>query len=346
MKIHVIFTGGTIGSQARPTTAALDVAEAAIPLLFSLFRKERANSHVEFSSTSLFSVLSENISLPSWEQLYNKVQELSQNDYDGIIITCGTDTLAYTSAFMAFMLDAALPVLMVSSDYPLGDVRANGVRNFIAAVDFIANVRCRGVFVPFGKMTAGKTTIHLGSRLQQALPFTHTFSSAGDVAFGQMDGYGNFQRLENKRNPTPEQLSIRPLTVPKFPSEKNILYLKAYPTMNYTILDFKEKPDAILHELFHSGTACVNPVYERHSIIPFVKRCLAQGIDLYAAPFEQGHLLYSTTKEMADNGVVFIANTHCAAAYVKLLIAYGSFSDKGERAAFIAENVAYEQIKT
>jgi L-asparaginase len=123
-----------------------------------------------------------------------------------------------------------------------------------------------------------------------------------------------------------------------------VLNLKPYFGVDYSVFDFKNKPDAILHGLYHSGTACVTPTHEKNSIINFAKQCIKQGIDFYATPFDSQHPTYITSKEMLDVGVKFIKDVSCVAAYTKLLIAYGSFSDETERQKFIDSNIACEQL--
>jgi L-asparaginase len=218
----------------------------------------------------------------------------------------------------------------------LTDGRSNGLNNFAAAVDFIENVGTKGVFVPFEK--DGQTNIHLGTRLLQSQPFCHNFYSLGGVVYGQMKN-GEFERNQHENNPTPKAVEKERQAV-NFPIEKKILYTEAYPCKDYSFFEFKNKPDAVLHGLYHSGTACV----EHHSIIEFAKSCKAQGIDFYAAPYDSRNMKYSTSKEMENSGIKFISDMSCVSAYVKLLIAYGSFSDALERQVFIESNIACERF--
>jgi L-asparaginase len=341
VRIKVFFTGGTIGSQNN--NSILNVAKEANPLLFTLYRNQRPDCEIEFSSETLFSVLSENMTLSNWKQMYDRVSSISDKDCDGIIITHGTDTLAYTANFLSFMLTPhKVPILLVSSVRPLDDPRSNGVHNFTAAVDFISKVKTKGIFVPFWK-TKGATIIHLGTRVLQAQPFVHCFSSLGNVAYGKMVN-GVFERYCSENNPLPEDIECPSLIkIPYFPEERKILYLKAYPTFNYNILDFKEKPDAIIHGLFHSGTACASPQDERYSIISFARRCIDQGIDFYVAPYEERDTMYDSSNLLHESGIKFICNMSCVSAYTKLIIAYGSFTDKEIRQEFIDTNIACEK---
>lgn len=345
MNIKVIFTGGTIGSRVCGDT--IGVSGNAASQLIQLFHARHPDCGVSFSEETLMGVLSENMSIPDWRRIYDRISAIAKSDCDGVILTHGTDTLAYTAAFLALMLKGfELPVLLVSADYPLDDARSNGLPNFAAAVEFIAGEGTKGVFVPFYKNTDGmspQTVIHLGSRLMQAHPFVHTFSSLGNVPYGYMSG-GQFTRFECTGNPTVAEIEREsPMPVPHFPRERRILHLAPYPGMDYDMLDLAQRPDAILHGLFHSGTACAAPEHGRNSVVAFARRCIARGTDFYAAPCDSRGGMYSSAREMADAGVRFISDVSVEAAYAKLLIAYGAFETEEERARFLNLNIACEK---
>jgi len=342
LNIKLLLTGGTIG--IKSTDSILDISEKGTSLkLINEFNAARPDMKVNFSCETLFNELSENMTFSHWKQIYNKIKTISKKDCDGIIITHGTDTLAYTAAFLSLMLKPIeIPVLLVSSNYPIEHEFSNGLCNFVTAVDFIAGVGTNGVFVPFCNGEAPR--IHLGSRLLQSQPFTHCFSSLGGVFYGEIEN-GVFIRNSNKNNPTPNCIEKRnTVSIPHFPDEKTILYLKPYLGANYSVFDFKNKPDAILHGLYHSGTACVTRESKKNSIVDFANRCFEQKIDFYVAPCDSQHPMYSTSKDMKEAGIVFLKDISCVAAYVKLLIAYGSFTDETERQNFICNDIACEHF--
>ena len=136
MKILVIFTGGTIGSTCENGIISPD-KEKKYRLLEAYFAN---GGKAEFDTAQPYTVLSENLNGEHLSLLYKSVKEaISQNIYDGIIVTHGTDTLQYTSAFLSYMLGLCnTPVVLVSSNYPIDNPKANGVDNFTAAVDFIS----------------------------------------------------------------------------------------------------------------------------------------------------------------------------------------------------------------
>jgi L-asparaginase len=340
MRIKLLFTGGTIGSTV--TDSIVNVAKSIPPKLVELYKNSRPNSVTEFSCESILNVLSENMTLAHLKILCEKLSEISGNDCSGVIITHGSDTLAYTACFLSVYLNPRFPVMLVCADYPLENPLSNGLSNFLAAVDFIENDKTPGVFVPFGKH-GEQTKIHRGSELLEAEPFVHDFKSL-NVAARNIPSYDhdlcvNAQVSGLTPFVKPEILPFESSSFQTFPFEKRILYIKSTPWTDYSVFGYKEKPDAILLGLYHSGTSSVSPSDERYSIIPFAKECIAQGIDFYAAPYDTRNPMYESAKEMQDAGIKFIPNVSTVCAYVKLVLAYGCFDSDEERVKYIFHKI-------
>lgn len=87
---------------------------------------------MEFFVEEPYRILSENMNAGYVNRLADCVRKvMARNDSEGIIITHGTDTLQYTAALLSYVFGTdCVPVLLVSSDFPLEDERANGMRNF------------------------------------------------------------------------------------------------------------------------------------------------------------------------------------------------------------------------
>jgi L-asparaginase len=300
-------------------------------------------------------ILSENMQFSHWMELYRAVEEELKEEWDGILITHGTDTLSYTAAFLSMMCsDVKIPIFLISSQLSLEEPRADGYDNFVAAVDFASEVRVGGVFVPTTEGTIESckvTSIHLGGRLTQAQGFTHRFQSVGDIYFGRMIDE-HFLRNPIAYNPTlqelmsPKQTIYEVLQSIKDDSQTcHILYLRAVPNMNFEWIDWSIKPKAILIELYHSGTACTSPQDSPYSIIAFGRRCEEQGIDLYGVSFDTRKSLYRSSMDMQTAGIRVLTDISPEAAYVKLCLAYRAFEKQDERDQFLNGNVAFEKLK-
>ncbi|MDR1733949.1 MAG: asparaginase [Oscillospiraceae bacterium] len=337
MRIITFFTGGTIGSRVKG--AVVDTAEEATPILLREYSRRYPNHGIDFQTQTICSILSENMTPVICKQIYDALSPLRRADCDGIILTHGTDTLAYTAAFLSMVLCAVdVPILLVSANAPLEDRSTNGFDNFIAAVDFIRTAGTQGVYVPFS--ANGAIQIHLGYRIQQAQAFTHTFQSLGGAPYGFIENH-TFVRNNHPHTSTPASSAHPPKTpLPCCPVDTNIVFIPSYPGLNYEIYHFSAPPAAILLGLYHSGTACAAPLREAYSVTAFARKCLAHGIPVFAAPYDSRNKLYASAKEMQEAGIRFLCDMSLEAAYVKLYIAYGSFDTAAERQRFLENDLA------
>ena len=141
-KILLIATGGTIASREtehglRPALTAEDM-RAAIGT---------TGSTIEV--VDLLSLDSTNITPSHWQMIARKIADC-RTDYDGFIITHGTDTMAYTAAALYYMLEHIdRPVILTGSQRPLGTDGSDAEGNLrlayeAACSDFV------GVCLAFG----------------------------------------------------------------------------------------------------------------------------------------------------------------------------------------------------
>jgi L-asparaginase/Glu-tRNA(Gln) amidotransferase subunit D len=341
-KILVVFTGGTIGSTAADGTI---VTSSAAPFkLLQLFQAYYPDyGAIQFDSLQPLQILSENLAPTAWKIIVEAIESAQTNNYDGIIVTHGTDTLAYSAAALSFYFHALTkPLLLVSSDYPLDNPKGNGLVNFMCAVEFIRQNIANGVFVPY--RNAGQTMqIHRGSRLTCSLQLSGDFYSVQNKSFAEF--VDNAFILKNSSFEAGEASSNQ--SMPLLPEFSNrVLMIKPYPGLDYQHFDL-DGVVAVLHDLYHSGTACATTQWgNNHSLIDFLKRCRSRSIPVFLAPAFKSENTYQTTRELIDEGAKMIWNVSIEAAYVKLTLAYGNFADAQQIVSFIESDIAYERIST
>jgi L-asparaginase len=345
MKVLLLLTGGTIGSIHHGDV--LDVGGDPGGKLKGYLERKRPEVSAEITCRQVMNVLSENMGFAHWLKIYHELREALTEEWDGIFVTHGTDTLAYTAVFLAILcVDARLPIFLISSQLSLEEPQADGYHNFLAGIDIVRQEKLQGVFVPVTENQ--ETTVHLGGRLTQAQGFTHRFYSVGDIFFGKMAD-GCFQRNEAALNPQKWELEqYTPIKLPRIerlPRDCRILYIKIVPEMHYDLLVWKEPPSAVLVELYHSGTACTSPQNSVSSLLAFEEKCREQGIPLYGVSFDTRKSYYQTSWEMKEAGIKLLPNLSPEAAYVKLCIAYGGFENREEREAFLEQNIAFEKLE-
>ena len=347
--ILVVFTGGTIGSTA--TKGSIDTVSSAPFKLLELFQQDDNNhQQIHFKAIQPLQILSENLAPCVWQPLIAAIEAQQPDQYDGIIITHGTDTLAYTAAALSFYFNAIkIPLLLVASDYPLDNPKANGLDNFSCAVEFIRQQLQSGVFVPY-RNQQHTMQVHKGSRLTCSLQLSGDFFSVQGKSFMQYEEQA-FLLLNSpiKSMPGDNNTFLGSITPTKNARLKarfsdRILMIKPYPGLDYKHFNL-ENLDAVLHDLYHSGTACASTQWgENYSLLEFIKRCTVQNIKVYLAPSIKSADAYQSTRALIKQGAEMIWNMSIEAAYVKLMLAYGNFTDEQQIMAFIDTDIAGEHV--
>jgi L-asparaginase len=346
-KIKVIFTGGTIGS--RKTERNIDVDAAASYELIQLYEAFASKRQFEFDTVQPLNILSENLVPEDWITMIRELESLDYSMYEGIIVTHGTDTLPFTAAALSLSFQGIpIPIVLIASNYPLNDPRGKGVLNFSHAVDFIMEQCLTGVFVIF-ENSRGEAIVHLGTRLTPSDPFTDEYDSTYSAPFGVMV---NHQFIHNPHELNPNVARIQNHTTPEvyniplsFSSE--VLYLRPYPGLNYRYYDFsKVKPVAVLHDLYHSGTASTrNPASFDASIIDFLVYCKEHDVAVYIAPIKnKTGDLYASSLLLLEAGAIPLENISVETALVKLMLAYGSFKEHSQILQFMQETSIFFEV--
>lgn len=319
-RICVLFTGGTIGSSYRDGTVNLDGGSSS--LLIRLYR-ERFGEEISFEELHPVTMLSENVQISKLEKIADCIRALSLEDYDGIIVTHGTDTLCFTAnLFSQLFCDIEKPLVFVSSLYPLEDERSNGLDNFAGAVSFIAE-GYPGVYVCF-KNQNGKCKIQLASRLTYAEQFDGSYNSVLDASFGEMED-GVFTRSRHPLNPLPEEIRTPRKKCETQTLSNEIVTIKGAALLDFSYYRFdRKKPGAVIIELYHSGTICTEG--EETNIMPFLHYCESLHIPVVLSPVDSRAHIYASAVPIQN---------HCILAYdmtfemtvVKVMLALGSHAD-------------------
>jgi L-asparaginase len=344
-QLLVVFTGGTIGSLKQGE--GIDVNQSGSYMLIDVYSNSSdKREDVALHAIQPLNMLSENMTTDDWITLAEAIRGLDLTQYDGLVITHGSDTLAYSAAMMSYLFaDTNIPIVLTASNYPLADERSNGRRNFANAIDFIADAQLPGVFVVY-EDDKGVPLVYLGTRITQAISFTDQFGSPYGIPYGAMADRV-FNWLEHGRNPKPESLRLAQTAPynwePKaLRLEHSIVYIRPYPGLNYSYYDFSSnQPKAVLHDLHHSGTA--SAIEEGpHSLVQFIERCKEQGIDVYICPIRnRSDALYSSSLRLIEAGAIVIEKLSVEAALTKLMLAYGLYEDKDEAKAFVTQTTLY-----
>ncbi|MDD4915954.1 MAG: asparaginase domain-containing protein [Methylococcales bacterium] len=335
--ILLVFTGGTIGSQTVNGTT--DTSNTAGFRLLEMFAAQDAEAAatVKFKTVQPIQILSENLHPRHWSEIVAAIEAEDLTRFAGIIVTHGTDTLAFSAAALGLYFNPLrIPMLLVSSDMPLDNPDANGLPNFLCAVAFIRKVQLRGVFVAYRNRNR-PMQVHLATRLASCLQLSSDFIGIQSVAFMQFaDG-----EFEPQTVPVPAE---RPNVICKPVFSSRIMLIRPYPGLDYARFNL-DGVDAILHDLYHSGTACTDTAGgERHSLPAFVRHCRQRALKVYLAPGMRSESVYASTAQLLSGGATMIWNMSLEAAYAKLALAYGNFEDAAAIDAFLEQDIAMEHL--
>ncbi len=141
-KLLLITTGGTIA--CVPSDEGLVPALGARELLDALDMDE---FHIDCKD--LFNMDSSNIQPEEWLKIAGKIYR-HISEYDGVVVTHGTDTMAYTASMLTFLLqNVNIPIILTGSQYPMVYPDSDGRKNLKNAI-IAANAMEGGVYVCFG----------------------------------------------------------------------------------------------------------------------------------------------------------------------------------------------------
>ncbi|MDQ0113524.1 asparaginase [Paenibacillus harenae] len=336
-RLLIVFTGGTIGS--RSAGGEIQVNEAGSYALLDAYNaSDWKRNDVAMDTIQPLNILSENMTPNHWSTLSAAIKEADWNAFAGIIVTHGSDTLAYTAAMFSYLFaDITIPLVFTASNYPLADERSNGLSNFGHSIDYIMDSGLPGVFVVYANDQA-EPIVYLGTRITQCEPFTDQFRCPYDIPYGKMTNR-RFEWLAHEFNPSPEKLRGREsagLAAWKPESlviDSSIVYVKPYPGLNYSYYRFgdgDERPKAILHDLHHSGTACAADDGP-YSLTRFIEACRAQNIDVYLCPIkDSSDSLYSSSLKLIEAGAIVIEKLSVEAALTKLMLGWGLYGEAAD----------------
>ena len=145
-KKHILLltTGGTIAS--APGGEGLE------PQRSEVMERELTmlRTYYQITVKDVLCLDSSNIRPEEWQRIAQHIFQLRKG-YDGIVVSHGTDTMAYSASAVTFMLPGIdLPVVFTGSQLPLADVLSDGPDNLRTAFAMAAS-GVPGVFLAFDR---------------------------------------------------------------------------------------------------------------------------------------------------------------------------------------------------
>lgn len=315
MNIQVLFTGGTIGSSMQGDYINTDrLAPFRLLSMYEQAEKEAGRSNLlpQFDTAKPYSLLSENLTGHDLNRLIACLSDSIRRDYDGIIVTHGTDTLQYTAAALSLVFeDAGIPIVLVSSNYILDDARANGLVNFTQAVDFIRTAAAEkrtGVYVSYCNY-GENPCIHNASALLSHAAYDDKIKSLpphlSHIAEAKAFLYNTYRGYDIHPAVAAETSTIY------FRDPCPVLFSKAMPGQSYPILQPHIK--AVLLETYHSGTLCTTG----SALSDFVRYAGKKNIPVYVTGIEN-RTAYESTRQFLNLNLNILPS--CSPIYAYMLL--------------------------
>ena len=141
-KILVLHTGGTISMQADASGAVVTSSDN------PMNHVSNPLEGIQVHSLDFFNLPSPHIKPKHMLALYQKIKEEAAN-YDGVVITHGTDTLEETAYFLDTMEIPHMPIVLTGAMRSSNELGSDGVYNYLSALRVSSDDRAadKGVLV-------------------------------------------------------------------------------------------------------------------------------------------------------------------------------------------------------
>ena len=320
----LLTTGGTI--------ASLPGGKGLEPQRSDVMERELAmlRTYYDITVRDVMCLDSSNIRPEEWKLIARSIFE-NREGFDGIVVSHGTDTMAYTASAVTYMLpDIDLPVVFTGSQLPLADVLSDGPDNLRTAFAMAASGH-PGIFLAFDRK------VMLGCRAVKV-------RASGFSAFESVNA--RYAAVVSNRGLEVDESVLPKIAGPariRTDLSKEVFLLKLTPGLNPAVFDMLAAMGykGIVIEAFGLGGMNV-----LHRGLRGIQRCIEDGISVVVTTqclYDSANLqVYQVGNELLDLGVIQGRDMTSEAAMTKLMWAIGQGMEAEEIAKLFNTNLAGE----
>ncbi len=327
-RILMIATGGTI--------ASADIGEGLTPQLTSkelMALVPELRELCDADAVQLMNLDSTNISAPQWLEMAACVKK-HYWDYDGFVITHGTDTMAYTAAALSYLIqNSRKPVVITGSQKSISSRDTDARENLYDAFLYASDDSAFGVHVVFDHK------VILGTRARKMRTKSYN-------AFESVD-YPETAIIRNRK--LVHYITDRPTDAPRFYDKlgSGVFVWKLVPGSDASVFEaLKPHCRALVLESFGVGGL---PQYGNRAFYDAVSDWIASGrviVMTTQVPFEGSDMeVYQVgQKAKLELGLIEAYGMTTEAVTAKLLWILGQTEDSAEIRRLFETPVQKDQI--
>ena len=324
--ILIINTGGTLSSVMKESGLA--------PGLTS--QDMQKDLHFVSGNTNLeiedfCSLDSANIFPEDWSRLARHIAEV-RNNHDGIVVIHGTDTLAYTSSMLSFMLqNINIPVVITGSQLSIKNPVADAMENCRCAIHMAAS-GIPGVFVAFNRK------VILGCRASKVRSLSFdAFESINYPSVATISSLG--MNIDEKAVPVRKGV----FSLSDVYSSK-VCMIKMFPGMHRSFLE--SLADQGYKGIYIEAYGIGGMPFVKHDFISTLEKLIAGGITVVVGTqctYEGSKMdVYETGRRALEIGVLQAHDMTSEAALTKLMWILGMTENPSEIKDYYGINIAGE----
>ncbi len=325
-RILLLGTGGTIASENQGNGLAPELT----PRQLLSFVPE-IGKLCEVESHPLFSVDSTDMTPAHWVKIAEAVRD-AYDDFDGFVISHGTDTMAYTAAALSYMImGSAKPVILTGAQKPIGFSSTDSKQNLLDAFICACSDGICGINIVFnGRVILGTRARKTHSKSYAAFSSIN-YPCIATVQDGVLTRYISPESLEHT------QFNTELCT--------EVGLIKLTPGFDVGLLEYMlERKNAVIIESFGVGglpnygdgrmLSLIDRGLQGGKVIIMTTQVQNEGSDL--AVYNVGHHLKGRENVLE----AYDMTTECA--LVKIMYILGRTRDLGEIRRLFYEPVAHD----